>query len=181
MALDSSKVNVAITGVVAYAPVSTPGPTSALEELDAAFVDVGYISEDGITEARERSTENIIAWQNADVVRTVTTEANISVSFTMIETNPNSLELFYGAPVAADGSIEIVPSSSGGRRSIVIDYVDGDKHVRMYMPEAEVTEVGEQTLASGEAVGYEVTITGYPSTDGWAAKKWFSDLDTTGS
>lgn len=179
--MDSSKVNVAITGMVAYAPVGTPAPTSASDDLDAAFVDVGYISEDGVTEARERSTENIIAWQNADVVRTVTTEANITVSFTMIETNPNSLELYYGSPVAVDGSVEIVPSQSGGRRSFVVDYADGDKLVRMYIPEGELTETGEQTLASGEAVGYEVTITGYPSTDGYSAKKWFSDLDTTGS
>ena len=177
---DSSKVNVAITGTVSYAPVGSPAPTDAVTALDPSFVDVGYISSDGVVEARERSTENITAWQNGDIVRTVTTEASITVSFTMIETNPNSVELFYGAPVAADGSVEITPAESGGRRAFVIDYVDGSRVVRLYIPEGEVTEVGEQTLANGEAVGYEVTITGYPAAGTtWAAKKWYSDLAST--
>lgn len=182
MALNSANVDVAVTGVVAYAPTTTSAPTDADTPLDAEWRDVGYISEDGIVEARERSTENIIAWQNADVVRTVTTEASITVQFTMIETNPNSVELFYGAPInTVDGSVEINPANSGGRRSVVIDYVDGSKRVRMYLPEAEVTEIGETTLASGSAVGYDVTITGYPGPDGFSAKKWFSALAGAGS
>ena len=179
MALISDNVDVAIDGVVAYAPTSAPAPTDAESSLDTAWRDVGYISEDGIVEARERSTENIIAWQRADVVRTVVTEASITVQFVMIETNPNSIELFYGAPInTVDGSVEINPANSGGRRSVVIDYVDGDKKVRMYLPSAEVTEIGETTVASGQAVGYDVTLTGYPGPDGYSAKKWFSALAT---
>jgi hypothetical protein len=178
---DSSLVDVAVTGIVAYAETSEPAPVDADTPLSENWRDVGYISEDGITEARERSTTNIIAWQNAEVVRTVTTESSMTVSFTMIETNPNSLALYYGAEVAPDGSIEINPANSGGRRSFVIDYIDGDKVVRLYIPEGELTETGEQTLTSGGAVGYEVTITGYPSTLGYTAKKWYSALAGTGS
>src|SRR5690606_29807824 len=128
-------------------------------------------------------TNNIIAWQNAEVVRVVTTESSLTVSFTMIESNPNSLELYYGSAVnTTDGSIEINPGESGGRRSFVVDYVDGDKLVRLYIPEGELTETGESVLSSGEAVGYEVTITGYPSADaGFSAKKWYSDLVGSGS
>ena len=184
MALDSAAVDVAVTGAIAYAPTTATAPidaTTPLEDLGPEWRNVGYISEDGVTEARERSSENIIAWQNADVVRTVVTEASITVQFTMIESNPNSVELFYGAPVQADGSVEIVPAESGGRRSFIIDYIDGSKRVRMYLPSAEVTEVGETTLASGSAVGYDVTITGYPGPDGFSAKKWYSALASAGS
>lgn len=175
--LDSSKVDVAVTGAISFAPAGTEGPISAESSLDPAFKDVGYISEDGVTEAPTRSVENLKAWQNAEVVRTVITESALTVSFTMIETNPNSIELFYGAPVDADGSVEIRPGETAGRISVVVDYADGEKLVRLYIPEAEVTELGETTLASGSAVGYNVTITGYPSAEhGFTAKKWFSAL-----
>lgn len=181
MALDSANVDVAVTGTVSYAPVGSTAPTDAITVLDATFLDVGYISEDGVVEARDRSTNNIIVWQNAETVRTSITEASITVNFTMVETNPNSLALFYGASVdGTDGSIEIVPAQTGGRRSFVVDYVDGEKFVRLYIPQGEVTEVGEVTLANSDPVGYEVTLYGYPdATSGFTAKKWFSALVVT--
>lgn len=179
-AVNSNEVDVAVTGAVAFADTSETPPTNAESPLVGSWRDVGYLSADGVVEARERSTNNIVAWQNSDIVRVVTTEASITVQFTMIQTNPDTLELFYGAPVdPVDGSIEIVPRESGGRRSIVVDYVDGDKYVRLYLPNAEVTEVEGPTLQAGEATGYGVTITGYPETVGgstYSAKKWFSDL-----
>lgn len=178
MATDSSNVDVAVTGAVSYGPTATTAPTDADTPLAAGFRDVGYISADGVVETRDRSTSNIVAWQNSDVVRTVITESSITVSFTMIESNPNSVELFYGAPVdTADGSVDIVPAATGGRKSIVVDYVDGTKFVRLYIPQGEVTEVGETTIAGADAVGYEVTITGYPDeTLGASAKKFYSAL-----
>lgn len=179
MALTSGNVDVAVTGTVSYGPTATAAPTTAISVLAAGFLDVGYISEDGVAEVRDRSTNNIIAWQGASVVRTVVTEASISVSFTMIEANKNSIELFYAATVSAvDGSVAIVPSATGGRRSFVIDYVDGAKFVRLYIPSGEVLEVGESKLVSGDAVGYNVTVVGYPVA-GISATKWYSALDTT--
>lgn len=179
MALNSSNVDVATTGTVSYAPVGTAAPTNATSALNAAFRDVGYISADGVAEARERSTSNIVAWQNADVVRSVVTEASIAVTFTMIETNTASLELFYGAAVnTTDGSVAIVPGQTGGRKATVVDYVDGLKFVRLYLPQSEVLEVGEVSLtSSGDAVGYEVTVMGYPDAAlGYSAKKFHSAL-----
>jgi len=59
----------------------------------------------------------------------------------------------------------------------VIDVVDGDIVERTYIPAGEVTAVGERTLASGEAIGYNVTITAYADTDSVTFKKWFSQLE----
>lgn len=178
MALDSSNVSVAVTGAVSYAPTGTTAPTDANTALPAAWKDVGYLSSDGVTETRDRSTNNIVAWQNAEVVRTVVTESSISVTFTMIETNADSLALFYGAAVnTTDGSVTIDPAETGGRRAVAIDYVDGADYVRLFLPQAEVTEVGESSLTSGDPVGYEVTLTGYPDgTLGYSAKKFYSAL-----
>lgn len=178
--LVSNEVDVAVTGAVAFSDAGETPPTDAETPLAGNWRDVGYLSADGVVEARERSTNNIVSWQNSEIVRVVTTEASITVQFTMIQTNLASLALFYGAEVdPVDGSVEIVPRESGGRRSVVVDYVDGEKFVRLYLPEAEVTAVEGPTLAAGDAVGYGVTLTGYPAEVGesnYSAKKWFSDL-----
>src|SRR5690606_27040579 len=183
MALDSSNVCVARTGVVSVGPTSAPAPTDAVSPL-TGFDDLGYVNEDGVTETRERSTEQLRAWQNADVLRAVVTEASMSYTFRLVETKAETISLYYGSDVdPLDGSVAIVPARTGGRKSFVIDVIDGSNFIRTYIPNGEVTEVGDQVYSSGEAVGYEVTITAYPSNsivtdDGQPAsvKKFYSSL-----
>lgn len=186
MALDSSNVRVAVTGAVSVGPTTATAPTDADGAL-TGFDDLGYVHEDGVTETRERSTEQLRAWQNADVLREVVTEASMTYTFRLVETKAETVALYYGVAVDdTDGSVSIVPSRTGGRQSFVIDVVDGDDYIRVYVPSGEITEVGDQVYASGEAIGYEVTITAYPSDsiltgDGQPAsvKKFYSSLVVT--
>jgi hypothetical protein len=177
MALDSDNVRVAVSGAVYVAPTGTTAPTTSGSTLDAAFVDLGYVSQDGVTESIDRSTTQIRAWQNGSLVREVTQEGTYSVSMTFIETNEAVLELYYGTANDA-GEFAIDPTSTGGRKSFVVDVVDGDAVERIYIPAGEITALGERTLASGEAVGYEVTITAYADADSTTVTKWFSTLES---
>jgi hypothetical protein len=77
MALDASNVEVAVTGAVYLAPLGTTLPTDSDTPLDGAFQNVGYLSEDGITETPEEDTTEIQAWQNGDIVRRVLTSHEI--------------------------------------------------------------------------------------------------------
>lgn len=186
MALVAENVRVAVTGAVMVGPTSAPAPTDA-DTPPTGFDDLGYISEDGITETRERSTDQLRAWQNADVLREVVTEASISYTFRMVETKAETIALYYGSDVdPLTGSVAIVPARTGGRKSFIIDVIDGTEFIRIYIPSGEVTEVGDQVYASGEAIGYEVTITAYPDSriltdDGQpaAVKKFYSSLVAT--
>lgn len=176
MALDSDNVRVAVTGAVYVAPTGTTGPTTSSSALDVGFVDLGYVSADGITENIDRTTNQIRAWQNGSLVREVTSEGTYSVDMTFIETNEAVLELYYGT-ADSSGQFNIDPSSTGGRQSFVIDVVDGSSVERIYIPAGEITSVGTRTLASGEAVGYQVTITAYADTGSTSFTKWFSTLE----
>lgn len=183
MANDSSNVRVAVTGAISVGPTTSAAPADASAPL-VGLSDLGYVGEDGVTETRDRSTTKLKAWQNADTVREVVTDASISYKCILLETRKETVELFYGSTVdPATGAVIIVPSSTGGRQSFVLDIIDGDDFIRAYIPSGEVTEVGDQVYASGEAVGYEVTITAYPSAslttaDGKAGsvKKFYSSL-----
>lgn len=179
MALASANVRVAVTGEVSVGPTTSTAPTGTAGTL-TGFSGLGYVGEGGVTESRDRSTNDIKAWQNADTVRTVVTDASVSYSFKLIETNKATLELFYGGTAtstASDGNIKVVPASTGGRKSFVIDVVDGANLTRIYVPQGEITEVGDVVYSSGEEVGYEVTIKAYPDTAlGASAQVWSTAL-----
>lgn len=166
MAVDSSKVRVAVTGellvgaTTAAAPTGTGGTTTG-------FTGLGYVGEDGVTESRERSSNDIRAWQNGASVRTVVTDGTLSYSLTLIETKKETVELYYGATAtqsATEGNLVIVPTSTGGRKSFILDVVDGAELIRVYIPEGEVVEVGDRVYSNGEPIGYEVTIRAYNNT-----------------
>ncbi len=182
MSLKSENVRVAVTGAVYVAPTTAERPGSASEALSVDHKDLGYISDAGLTETRDRSTNQIRAWQNGALVREPVTESSIKYTFVLLETKLETIELYYGIKVAANGSVKIDPSRTGGRKSFVVDVIDEDDLIRVDIPQGEVTEVGDQVFANGEAIGYEVTVTGYAITDGdesYSAVKWYSSLDTT--
>jgi hypothetical protein len=184
VSLNSANVRSAVTGAISLAPKGTTAPTDADATLNVAFNDLGYVGEDGVTETRDRSTDTIAAWQRGDIVREIVTEANLTFNFVLIETKRQVVELYYGSEVdPANGSVIIVPSSTGGRQAWVIDVIDGDDFIRTWVPQGEVVEVGDQVYQNGQPIGYECTMRAYPDPSLVApgggigsAKKFYSSL-----
>jgi hypothetical protein len=175
MALVAEEVRVAITGEFFSAPRDTTAPTDASGALDAAFLGHGYVSEDGVTENWDDSVDNIVAWQNATTVRAARTESTLTLACTLIQTRGSNLELFYpGSQVEANASefkIDVKPATSDPR-SFVLNVVDGDEVIRIYIGNGELTERGEVPYTSGEAVMYPVTVTAYPDDNGNLMQKF---------
>lgn len=176
MSNDASKVKVAVTGAVYTGAPGTTLPTTATMALDSAFKDVGYISEDGVTETPEVDTQEIKAWQGGVVVRRVVSSSEYQYKFTMIETKKTSLELYHkGSTVVTDGATGWkldVKGAAVDRRRFVIDVLDGADVIRIVIPDGEVTDRGEVTYVNEEEIGYEVTITAYPDSNGVVATKY---------
>lgn len=179
MATNSSKVRVAVSGELLVGATTAAAPTGT-GSATTGFTGLGYASEDGVTETRDRSTDTIRAWQNGADVRTVVTEASLTYSLTLLETKKETVELFYGATVtqaAAEGNFTILPRNTGGKKSFILDVVDGAELLRVYIPQGEVTEVGDVVYSNGEPIGYEVTITAYEdSTISGNARVWATAL-----
>jgi hypothetical protein len=183
VSLEAENVRVAVTGAVYSAPKTATRPTSATSAL-TGYTDHGYIGDGGVTETRDRSTNQIRAWQNGALVREPVTESSIKYQFILLETKKENIELYYGAKVADNGSVKINPSKTGGRRRFAVDVIDEDDLIRIDVPDGEITEVGDQVYVNGEAIGYEITVTGYSITDDatgetYSAVKWYGSLDTT--
>lgn len=179
MALDSDNVRVAVTGEVMVGATSATAPTGTGGST-TGFTGLGYVSEDGVTETRDRSVDNLKAWQNGATVRTVVTDSNLTYAFTLLETKLETIELFYGAEVTqavSEGNFVIDAGSTGGRKSFIIDVVDGAELLRVYIPSGEITEVGDVVYSNGEPIGYEMTVTAYTSSAiSGNAKVWATAL-----
>lgn len=98
MAKDADKVVVAATGTVYVAAVGTTPPTDATASLAGGFVDLGYVSEDGVTVTIGKNVEELRAWQSAEPVRRIVTARSMKASFNLMEWKELTLE------VAADGN-----------------------------------------------------------------------------
>lgn len=172
MTLTADNVRVAVTGAVYVADTGTDLPASASENRDAAFADVGYISEDGITQAISEDIGDIKAWQNGDVVRKVQTRHDVTYAFSMIETSATTLATFYGNYTS--GTVEVTGEQLD-HKSWIIDVIDGDDEIRIVIPDGQITERGDVSWKNDEAVAYNVTITAFPDQDGVKAYIYLID------
>jgi hypothetical protein len=178
MGKDIEEVYVAVDGIVAVGVFGTAAaPTSATSELGVTWTDLGYVSEDGVTETTEQSTSVLRAWQRRKKVRTLIEEGSVRYQLRLIQTNADTVALYYGGTVESDGSIIVDPTQERPVIAFDIDVIDGDNAVRAYAPEAQVIEVGDQIYSNGEPIGYEVTVEcSYNEDLGGSVKKWYSAL-----
>ena len=171
-----------------FAPKGTTLPTAATgagSDLDAAFVDAGWVSEEGLVKGVEENSNDITAYGSLTPVRTLTTGARITFQLTFLESNTNVLSIYNRLPLTGAGSLTVgaggtVNFTEGAQRTIeyaaVFDVVDGDNYIRAVVPALQVTARSEYTIAAGEAIQYGVTLTAYPGADG-VAVQWYYVLD----
>lgn len=170
----AENVRVGVTGTVNMGTSGATLPTTTVAAL-TNFTDVGYISEDGVTQAINADVNDIKAWQNGDTVRKVQTSHDLTYHFVMLETNTETLEAYYGPDNLAGGVVEITGDQLP-RLPWVLDVIDGDEVVRIVIPDGQITERGDVAFKNDDATGYEVTLTAYPDDNGVKAYQYHASL-----
>ncbi len=179
--LNATQVRISITGGIWKAPTGTAVPSDGdpFAALNDAFTNLGYISDDGVTESFDDSSDDVIAWQNAVTVRSSTTQSTVSLEFMAIETKGFVLATFHrGSTITnvADGiwKLPVVPVVSD-RAIWVLDAIDGTVYERSVIGAGEVVERGEVENLSGGAKGYPMTLRCYPDANGVLMNKYSND------
>ena len=151
-----------VDGGIYFAPAGTTLPTDATTALAAAFKNLGYVSEDGVTNSMSKETSEIKEWGGA-VVDNVQTGYTDTFSLTFIESmNVDTLKAIYGDSnvTEASGAITVTVNASEAPAGVyVIDMImKGNKLKRIVIPNGKVSELGDIVYKADEAVGYDVTI-----------------------
>lgn len=160
-----------VNGAVFRAPLGTELPTDAVTPLNEAFQALGYISEDGLTNANSPEGDNIKAW-GGDIVYAYQTEKADTFQFKLIEAlNVEVLKAVYGADNVT-GTLETgitVKANSREQESgcwVIETILNGDTLKRVVVPSAKLTALEDIVYADEEALGYGITITATPDADG---------------
>lgn len=176
MTLDASNVAVGVTGALYTAALGSTAPTDPDSAVDAAFVDLGYCSDDGVAEQWNDSVSDIVSWQNATTVRSTTTESTLSIGATLIENKGVVLERFHRGStmveVAADNFRLDVKPVVADPRMWVLDVVDGVGLYRLFVGRGEIVERGDVMYKNGEPIGYPILIRAYPDGNGNLMQKF---------
>lgn len=152
-----------ITGAISVAPKGSKLPTDAVSKLDPSFKTLGYINEDGLTNALESDSETIKAW-GGDTVLVIKNGTEDTFTFKLIEIlNVDVLKFVYGSKNVSgtleEGITVKVNSKDAEEVTLAIDMIlANDALKRIVIPNATISEIAEVEYIDNDAVGYEVTV-----------------------
>lgn len=156
---DTTQIRVAGAGNVWVADEGTtlPDETDPTTPPGVGWVDMGYVTTDGVTFTFARESEDLDSWQ-ADKVRVLTTADPMSVSFSLLQSNADVMVLAMGggtieSPVA--DVFKYVPAEGANNvRAMIIDFQDSTINYRYVMPKVQVEGEVAYTLVRDGALTY---------------------------
>lgn len=159
-------------GAIYRAPIGTTLPASYSETLNAAFKNLGYVSEDGVTNGNSPSGDKVRAWGGTTVLNYMEDRPD-TFKLKLIEAfNPEVLKTIYNEAnvnvTASSGDIHVKASAEEMKQyAWVIDMLlKGNRAKRLVVPIASITELEEIVYKDNEPVGYGITLSAEPDSSG---------------
>lgn len=170
----NNTANVSVTkgvvgGYMFVAPVGSTLPTDYSTTLDAAFVNVGYVSDAGVTHSKSTSNTDFVDL-NGDTVESAAGAVTRTVKVKLLEINEDAMKEAKGQGNVTNsgGDLSYVENNDPmSERCIVFELVlKGGRKYRKVVPVCKVTEWGDEVDVSTDLAGYELTYTQYPDASG---------------
>lgn len=162
------------SGYIWVAPWGTTLPTNATAELDPAFVGLGYLSEDGLTEPAAYEAGDAIVAAGGDTVAQADPTFSKTWTGTCIEAlNEDLIKVAYGsanvtvenATGSKDGSITVKERASELEHHVIVidEMLKGGRKRRNVMADATFLITGDISHVHTALVNFEFTINAYPT------------------
>lgn len=171
------------TGGVLNGPLGTALPTDTSTELDEAYNKLGFVSDDGVTMTIDKSTDKVTAW-GGQTVRIIQTEFDCTFKMQFLETNQYVLKAAHGsdnvtvtAATESAGTLTsvLINAKEIGNSVWVFEIKDGDARIRIVVPNAQVSEIGDVQFATKSVTGRDLTIDALPDDSGNNAYMYCDD------
>lgn len=160
-----------VGGAVYKAAEGTTLPNDASTALAAAFKCLGYCSDAGVVNSNSMQTAEVKAW-GGDIVATPVEQQTDTFQLTLIESlNPDVLKTVYGN-TNVTGTLEtgIAIQANSKLREKGVWAIDmelaGNVKKRLVIPDGQITAVGDISYVDNDVIGYKITITSLPDSDG---------------
>ena len=149
-------------GYFFLAPAGTDLPTDNKTTLNTAFLNMGFLGDDGVNFSDSSSTENAYD-ANGDSIATSQGEIEKTFTVTFREIKKDSLSVLYGSANVTDtgGTIKVIDKGPNATTYVGVFEIrlkDGRKWRRI-VPQCQPGELGDQTIVYNELVGREITMT----------------------
>lgn len=162
------------SGYIWVAPLGTTIPNDATTELDVAFVGLGYLSEDGLTEPASLTAGDDIVAAGGDTVAQADPTFSKTWTGTCIEAlNEDLLKVAYGsanvtvtaASSSKDGTITVKEQAGDLEHHVIVidEMLKGGRKRRNVMPDATFLITGDISHVHTALVNFEFTINAYPT------------------
>jgi len=158
--LNAQEVRVAGAGHVFIAPEGTALPTD-LGALDPAFVDLGYVTTDGVGFTFSRESDDLDSWQ-ADKIRVLASREPATIGFSLMQTSADIMVVAMGGGTVSLASAGVYrydpPIHTNLTRAMVVEFDDGGKKYRYCIPRIQVEGDVSYTLTRTGALTYPLTF-----------------------
>lgn len=148
-------------GYMFVAPTGTTLPTDNSTELDAAYLNVGYLGDDGITFSDSSETDSFFDL-NGDTIETSNGSIEKSFTVTLREIKKDSLALIYGSNNVTDQTGKLTAHDKGPNdASYVVVFellLKNGRKWRRVGPQCKLGELGDMNVVYSDLVGREITM-----------------------
>ncbi|WP_405461678.1 phage tail protein [Streptomyces sp. NBC_00101] len=168
---DSSNIIVGTAGKAYAAPVGSTFPIGPEVAWGADFVDMGFVTPDGLEEAMAEERTQLDAWGEDAPVVDLAKKRTQTFKLTFRETTAQLLALYYQVQLAnmtstpaATGKKQFISFGSGSTQDTVeialgLDVIYGGKRHRIMIARSGVSDRGARKHSAEDSSNYELTFT----------------------
>lgn len=177
MAQDPKEIKVLAEGDLYIAPLGTTLPTKPEAALDAGFINLGLVTDDGVTFSAGKEVEDIRSWQRTTPSRRIVTSRTYTAAAQLQQYNRENFALAFGGGEWTEPSAGVYrydpPADADplAEYAVVIEGKDGDREDRAVILRATIEgDVETQFVRNAPAV---LPITFSAMTPDEADRPWY--------
>lgn len=169
-------------GYIFWAPAGTELPTDYSTPLSEAFVNLGFVTDDGVSMSDEADTEDH-SDLNGEVVDSSRTGYKSTLVATLMEFKKATQELYYGTSNVTDVGGLLTVHNRGDEAPhgvLVLELLlKGKRRLRKVCPDAQIVEMGELKAVSSDIYAREATFNLYKDDSGDYWTDYAESTETT--
>lgn len=164
-----------ITGGFYSAPLGTTLPVSSSAPLDPAYIPLGYIGDNGITQTSQRTVTDVNAW-GGDLVATLQDKFDITLKMDFLQ----ALDVDVKRAVFNTSNVTVTPATTTSGTEIqvlhnsklletrvwIVDSYYAAASMRLAVPIGRIVEIGDIHYTHKELTAYNATLKVFPDKQG---------------